>query len=133
VAQNSQNSYSSKPMLIRPGGLLLFYNAEGPLSLQAMTPKEIPKDLVPAKSEEVFAKGCQHGLSIPLSLAIRRQSLSGAWGKAGMGKAILKLKKEQPEIVGLYDVKIDMHTTSILGIYTRQCVEITGRGLLRLF
>jgi hypothetical protein len=36
--------------------------------------------------------------------------------------------KEKPEIRGIYDVKMDYHRISILGVYRRQCLLISARA-----
>jgi len=123
-----REGYQARPGLLRVGGFVLFYNAQGPLSSVPMTRRELPKDALP--SAEVFGKSCQHGLSIPLSASLRAQSISGAVGDGGYRKAVEKIRLAHPEVIGLYDVRIDHHTISILGIYKRLCVEVTARSLI---
>lgn len=111
------------------GGFIVFYNSQGPLSSVLMTRRELPPDAVPAA--EVFGKSCQHGLSIPISASLRSQSISGAVGDGGYRRAVENIRREHPDVIGLYDVRVDEHTTSILGIYKRLCVEVTARSLVR--
>ena len=114
--------------LIAPGGILLFFDSVGPMSYVTMTPKDLPADAIPAG--EVRGEGCQHSLSIPLGspLSPARQSISGAGGRGGFGKALRMIRERNPGLRGLYDVKVDDHVLSILGFYRRLCVEITARA-----
>lgn len=122
----AQEGSEARPALVPAGGLLLFYNSQGPLSFVTMTLRDLPPGAVLAG--EVKSRGCQHGLSIPIAANIRATSLSGAAGDGGYFKALRALKKERPELAGIYDVKVDLHLVSILGIYRRLCTEILARG-----
>ncbi len=106
----------------------MFFNSKGPLSFQTLTGSEIPKDAVDAGT--VKCTSCQHGVSIPVpGLGNGRSTnLSGAGGNGGFDKALANLKKDKPDLRGIYDVKIDMHQVSILGIYRRLCTEVSARG-----
>lgn len=125
------NAHESSPALITPkGSLLLYYNVEGPLNFSTLTPKNLPpgaQSLGPVKT-----KKCQYGLSLPLApgLAGLRggPSLSGAGGRSGLNKLMEELRRERPELTGIYDVKIDLHKTNILTLFSRYCVEITALG-----
>jgi hypothetical protein len=125
----ARETYQARPSLIPPGSLVLFYFSKGPLSSNPSTRKDLPPDAV--LGEQVFGKTCQYGLSVPLSLSLRSSSLSGAIGDGGYRKTIEKMKKDHPELLGLFDVKVDLHITSILGFYRRLCTEVTGQSLIR--
>jgi hypothetical protein len=124
----AQEDGTARIGLIRPGGILLFFDSVGPMSYVAMTPKDLPADAIPAG--EVFGKGCQHSVNIPLGSPLSRssQSISAAGGRGGYEKALKTLREGFPGLRGIYDVKIDEHTISILGFYRRVCAEITARG-----
>ncbi|MFA6317247.1 MAG: hypothetical protein WC943_07505 [Elusimicrobiota bacterium] len=115
-----------KPSLIRTGGIMLYYSAEGPLSFMTMTPGELPPGAVDAGP--VFGKTCQHGLSIPITPSWRPSTVSGAKGDSGFMKTLAGVMKAHPGLGGVYDVKVDLHITSILGFYRRTCTELTARG-----
>ena len=121
-------SYEAQIGLIPIGGFVIFYNSQGPLSYDTLTPKEIPRDA--DDIGEVKCEICQQGVSIPIlsSSGSRSTSISAARGDGGFGKALLSFRKEKPELRGIYDVKIDFHRISILGIYRRLCTEVTARG-----
>jgi hypothetical protein len=59
---------------------------------------------------------------------IRGTSVSGAAGDGGYRKALAAALNSGPGLAGIYDVKVDVHVISILGIYRKTCVEIVGRG-----
>ncbi len=119
-------TYRAKSGVLVMGGFLVFHDTEGPLSFVSLTHSELPTDA--QKIGPVFGKGCQHGLSIPLSASFDSTKISGAAGKGGARKALKKIREKHGEIRGLYDVKVDTHITSILGLYRRQCVEIHARA-----
>jgi len=119
-------SYRANGGVMGMGGILLFQNTEAPLSFVSLTEGELPPDAV--KTGPVRGKGCQHGLSVPLSASLRPTQISGAAGKGGTREALERIRENNGELRGLYDVKIDVHIIGILGLYRRQCVEIAARG-----
>ena len=124
-AQNLQ--YEANPGLIFVGFLIVFYDSEGPLSFQTMTPKDVPDDAV--LLGKVFGESCQHGLTIPIFFSFpSRVSVSAAKGNGSYKKAILDIKQKHPDLDGLYDVMVDIHRRSILTIYSRSCTIVTARG-----
>lgn len=106
------------------GGLLLYQDTEAPLSFVSLSRSELPADA--QIIGPVFGKGCQHGISVPLSASLRATQVSGAAGKGGTRKALVQIHEQVTDIRGLYDVKIDVHILMILGLYRRQCVEINA-------
>ena len=122
----AQEDEEASPDLMRVGGIMLFYDSQGPLSFVAATRRELPAGAVDIG--EVKASACQHGLSIPLSLSLRATNVSGAAGRGGFDKAMGRLKAERPELRGVYDLKVDAHVTSVLRIWRRLCTEVTARG-----
>ena len=81
--------------------------------------------MTPERSE---GNSCQHGLSIPVTASIRPTTVSGAAGNGGYNKTLAGILKARPDLAGIYDVKVDVHTISILGFYRRTCTEILARG-----
>jgi len=122
-----QESYEARPGLITLEGYVVFYNAQGPLSMVSMTRSELPKDAVP--SGKVEGKSCQHGLQIPLSATLWPTKVSGAIGDGGYRKVLSEIREDN-QIIGLYDVKVDQQIVSILGIYRRICTEVRAYGLV---
>ncbi len=127
AARAQDEGYLARPALLNPGGFMIYMNSEAPLSFLTMTPKEIPAgaEILPG---DVKGRSCQHGLSIPLGSPLKSQKISGAKGKGGYEKALKDLHKNHPGIRGIFDVKIDTHVLSILGIYKRTCTEIFARA-----
>lgn len=122
-----RQAYESKLGLINPGGFIVFFNSQGPLSYQTLTRGELPADI--ADLGEVECKSCQHGLSIPVPTSSSRStSVSGAQGDGSILKAMQSLKKTKPEAEGIYDVKVDMQRISVLGIYRRVCTLVNARA-----
>ena len=105
---------------------MLFYKSEGPLSFVTMTPKDRPAGA--RELGTVKGVSCQHGLSIPLAAQIRATSVSGGYGDGSFQKALQQIKKESPDMVGLYDVRADLRIFSLLGIYRKLCTEVTARA-----
>jgi len=122
----ARESYEAEPSLIQPGGLILFFNDQGPLSYASLTRK--PKDAIDVG--EVTCTSCQNAVSIPLltSLNGRNSSVAAALGNGGFDQALMSLKSEHPDLKGIYNVMVDVHRVSILGIFGRLCTEVTGRG-----
>jgi hypothetical protein len=124
----AREAYEARPGLLYPGGLVLFLNSQAPMSYESYSRGELPTDAV--LLGEVTGQGCQYGISLPLSLlsGTRAASLSGAAGNGGYKKAIHGIHAQYPQLRGLYDVKIDLHATIVLGIFSRLCTEIDARG-----
>jgi hypothetical protein len=118
--------YTASPSVIAPGGITVYYNTQGPLSFVSMTPGDLPPDVI--SIGEVQAYDCQYKLSIPLSLSLRATNISGVQGNGSFRKAMEGLRRTHPELAGIYDVKVDLHTISLLGIFQRLCTEISARG-----
>jgi hypothetical protein len=121
-----QESYEASPGLIRVGGLLVFLSVEGPLSYLTLTPKDVPADAV--RLGPVKGRGCQFALSTPAVGVSSLPRLSGAAGRGGFEKAIADIRSRHPELRGIYDVKVDDHLVGILGVFQRQCTEVTAQG-----
>ncbi len=124
-------AYEADVGLIFVGTFMLFYDSQGPLSYQTLTPRESPDGAV--LLGEVAGESCQHGVSIPIILSANdRFSVSGAKGDGSIKKALQDLRQNHPEVEGIYDVKIDVHQLSfLLGIYQRDCTEVVAQGFRR--
>ena len=121
-------TYEYNPDLISVEGYILLYDVQGPASYATSTPGELPANAV--KLGPVYARACQHGLSLPLTANLKSQSgkIGGALGNGGYLQALRNLKKERADIEGIYDVKVDLDEVRILSIYSRLCTVITARG-----
>lgn len=121
-----EDGTTANPGLISPGGMIVFYASEGPLSFSTLTPGELPPGARDAG--EVRGRSCQHGLAIPVTASIRPTTVSGAAGNGGYDKTVASILKARPDLAGIYDVKVDVQTLGILGFYRRTCTEILARG-----
>ncbi len=122
-------NYEASAGLISASGYVVFYNSQGPLSYNSMTPSEAPP--IRIDLGEVRCKSCQHSFSIPFTSILngnRSSSLSTAFGNGSFKKILEKLQLEHPGLTGIYDVKVDLHKISILGLYTKVCTEVTALG-----
>ena len=120
--------YEANPELINVDGYVVFFNSQGPVSYLSSTSGEIPAGAT--RMGNVHGQSCQHALSLPLSadLKTRSANIGGALGDGGYQQAFEKIKKDHPEIKGIYDVRVDMHEVRILSVYSKLCTEITARG-----
>ncbi|HAM34870.1 MAG TPA: hypothetical protein DEB40_04705 [Elusimicrobia bacterium] len=126
IAAGQEESSVASPGLIQPGGMMIFYASEGPLSFVTPTPGELPAGALDAG--EVRDRRCQHGLSIPIAAQLRPTTVSGAAGDGGYRRILEEILKKRPELAGIYDVKVDLRVLSILGFYRRTCTLILARG-----
>jgi hypothetical protein len=117
---------TADPDLIAPSGLVIFYDSAGPMSFVAMTPKDVPADA--RKIREVKGVACQYGLALPTALSINATNVSAYYGDGSYAKALREIKKKNPEVAGIYDVRVDLHVFSIFSFYHKECTEVTARA-----
>jgi len=122
----SEDGYEAFPDLIGTGGFILFYDSRGPLSFVSMTRRELPAGA--SVLDDVEGRACQYGVSIPISLDIRGPSVSGAYGRGGYEDALRAIREEHPDLTGVFDLRVDDRTTSVLGFFRRSCTEVVARG-----
>jgi len=123
----ARESYEARPALLSPGGMVLFYNSQAPMSYNLYTRRDLSKDSVDKGA--VSAQSCQFGLSIPIAATLRNSgNISGVVGDGGYAKALGELRRERKDITGIYDVKVDLHAMSVLGIFMKLCTEIHARA-----
>jgi hypothetical protein len=95
-----------------------------------------PRDVAPTPSQKAFGSSCHTTLTFPaspptpflgsgtvLSFVPLQQSFSIAVGSGGLIKAIAEARQSVHD-AQLYDVRIDVHTTSVLSLVRRDCVEV---------
>jgi len=114
--------------MIAPSGLVVYYDSSGPLSFVSMTPKDVPDGA--RKIPRVKGVACQRGIAAPSLLVGSTLDLSAYYGDGSYAKALRQIKKDNPEISGIYDVRVDLHMFSILGVYHSQCTEVTARAFV---
>ncbi len=123
------------PYVARPGVLAqgtVFEQASGPLSYRAPAGPDVGRA---APRATAYGESCQYGIILPLSAAAtffskptsddvgRIPPLGVVWGKGGYADAMAQAQRDA--VRGrLYDVRADLHVSSVLGIYIRNCVEV---------
>jgi hypothetical protein len=105
---------------------VIYYDSSGPLSFPSMTPKDVPKGVTTIR--EVKGRACQRGLAIPTAVSFNSTHIGIYFGNGGYGKALAQIKRRNPRVIGLYDVRTDVETFSILGVYQSLCTEVTARA-----
>ena len=81
AVQAQEEGTTAQPRLVNPGGIIVFYASEGPLSFATLTPGELPPGARDAG--EVRGLSCQHGLAIPVTASIMPATVSAAAGNGG--------------------------------------------------
>ena len=120
-------TYEANSGLIFVGFFMLYYDSQGPLSYQNSMVQEVPNDAI--LLGEVRGNSCQYGLSIPIPFsASDRISISGAKGDGSFREAIEDIRYRNPDLDGLYDVKVDIHRRSILTVWNRNCTIVVAQG-----
>ncbi len=119
-------TYTSQPSIVAPSGYFIIYDVQGTLSFEPSTHWELPKNITDMGN--VLGKSCAYALSIPISLALNATKVSGAYGENGYNKAVKNILKTRPDISGIYDVKVDTHIITVLGIFTRQCLLLSAHA-----
>ncbi|HXT00165.1 MAG TPA: hypothetical protein VN915_05785 [Elusimicrobiota bacterium] len=114
------------PGLQPASGLVLYYDSGAPMSFPSMTPKDVPAGVV--KLREVRGRACQRGLAVPIAANFNATNISAYYGNGSYAKAIAQIKKEHPEVIGIYDVRTDVEVFSILGFYKSLCTEVSARA-----
>lgn len=117
-------AWDAQPGLIPPGGFILFFESKGPLSYAAPTAQDLPADAKPVGA--VRGRGCQFRLALPL--LSRAALMTVARGEGGYEEAVERLRRDRPALRGLYDVKVDLHVTAVLGFFVRFCAEVEALG-----
>jgi hypothetical protein len=125
-ATGEEDEDSAFPGMQPASGLVLYYNSSGPLSFPSLTPKDVPGDA--RKIREVKGRACQRGLALPTSASFNATNVSAYYGNGSYAKALAQIKKEHPEVVGIYDVRTDLEVFSVLGFYRSLCTEVTARA-----
>lgn len=126
LTAHAQQTYEASPDLISIGGYVMFYDARGPLSFLPMTRRDLPRGA--RIGGEVHGHACSYGISIPIALSVNAIRVSGAYGMAGYEDALKKIHQAHPKLDGVFDVRVDDHTISVLGIFRRACTEVVARG-----
>ena len=108
--------------------LVVYQNSVGPLSYRSPPARS-------AFDREVRGEACQQALTLPVGLvwaAIKAGNtayapafLSGGWGEGGYAEALSAAQRSAPTS-HLANVRADLNTRIILGIWREQCVRVVA-------
>ena len=76
----------------------------------------------------VTGHSCQFSLSVPITASVRSSSFSGAIGNGTYNKILRTIAADHPGLLGIYNVKTDLHYISVLGVFGKLCTEVTAEG-----
>jgi len=117
--------------LYSAGSTLIFQDSAGPLSYRSTGKGSGP-------GRPVRGEACQSAITLPFGLlwaAVDAGSLANApaflgvgWRDGGYGKAVASANASAPGSQ-LIDVRADLHTKIVLGIWRQQCVEVTATAV----
>jgi len=122
--------YVARPRVLTSG--TVFELASGPTSYRAPGPRDVRRA---APHRNAYGESCQYGVVLPVSLAAavlsapasddvaRIPPLGVVWGKGGYADALAEAHRDAAGGM-LYDVRADIHFSSVLGVYVRKCVEV---------
>ncbi len=128
-AHADQDWYKARSTLMTPGSYFVaFYQTKGALSYQPMDGKDLPPNVIDAGNFQ--DKSCQYGISIPLSIAVNSTKISAHFGDGTYFKTLRKIQTKHPELAGLFDIKADLQTVSVLGLFAKECVIVAARGFM---
>jgi hypothetical protein len=86
----------------------------------------------------VRGEACQSALTLPIGLVVAAIKsgntayatafLSGGWGEGGYAEAVASASKSAPD-ARLVNVRADLNTRIILGIWRQQCVRVVASAV----
>lgn len=114
------------PLLALEGNV--FADLDGPVAYASPTPRDVAGA---SPDRQVKGEACLDAIALPLGYLVPLFTGSGspipslgvAWGDGGFRRALADAKASAPE-GHLYDVRADMHTRSILGVWIHHCLEV---------
>lgn len=117
--------------LYAAGTVLLYQDSVGPLSYRSVSGGAAP-------SRAVNGVACQSAITIPFGLiwAVAQSGspanaagfLGAGWGDGGYAKAVAAAQAAAPGS-RLTDVRADLRTRIVLGIWRQQCVQIAATAV----
>jgi hypothetical protein len=122
------------PVLPPPSAGTLAQSTTDGIQYRSALPRDVPqKD---AKPRIAFGSSCHttltspfsppapfYGSDVALQLLQLRQALQVEVGDAGFARAVEEAKRSVHD-APLYDVRVDLHTTSVLSVIRRDCLEV---------
>jgi hypothetical protein len=123
--------YGNGPGAIALPPIVVYQDSSGPLSYRAALGGG-------GVLRQVHGEACQSSLTLPVglvwaaiksgSIARAPASLSGGWGEGDYSTAVSRALADSPGM-RLSNVRADLRTRIILGVWRQQCVQITGEAV----
>lgn len=110
----------------------VYQGTTGPIQYRGAAIRDMK---VPAHPKEAYGEACSDAIYLPtapsspfpgsaiLANVANLPTIGAAWGDGGIVRA-LAAAKENARGGTLYDVRLDLHSLSILGIFHHDCVEV---------
>jgi hypothetical protein len=127
------------PVLPSPTGGTLFQGTTNGVQYRSALPRDVSHP--PSTPREAYGQSCTTTLTFPMSpstpfygsdVALQvlnlRQPLALIVGDAGFAAAVANAR-QSVQNAPLYDVRVDLHTITVLSLYRRDCLEIHASAL----
>ena len=111
----------------------VYQATKDPIQYRSPLPRDL--DATPARPREATGVACHTGIYLPtqqsspflgsqwLANAVSPANLGVLWGDAGVIRAMEEAKANAGGGT-LFDVRLDVHSISVLGIFHRDCLEV---------
>jgi hypothetical protein len=122
------------PVVPSPSGGTIYQGTTDAVQYRSALPRDVTHPAAPPR--EAYGSSCRTSLTFPISpptpfygsstalqILPLRQPLAILAGNAGFASALAKARQSVQESP-LYDVRVDLHTISVLGLVRRDCLEV---------
>jgi hypothetical protein len=122
------------PVVPSPSGGTIYQGTTDAVQYRSALPRDATHPGAPTR--EAYGSSCRTSLTFPtspptpfygsstaLQVLPLRQPLAILAGNAGFASAMARARQSVQE-ASLYDVRVDLHTISVLGIVRRDCLEV---------
>lgn len=115
---------------------VVFQNGTGTTNYHAPTFADLPRNI---EVRDVQGRACESGLQVPwgaltepAGAALDWMFASVGWGNSGYQRALREAAGQVAPDALLYDVRADLQTISVLGIWRQQCLIVTASAVTRM-
>ena len=129
------------PVTPSPSGGTLYQGTTDGVQYRSALPRDVK--LAPGPPRQATGLACRTSLALPpdpptpfygsnyaVQLLALKQPFYILWGDAGFATAMEDAQRSVQN-APLYDVRVDMHTTTVLSILRRDCLEIHAAAAAR--
>jgi hypothetical protein len=125
-------SCATPPMPIHVPDGTIYEGTSGPIQYRGHAIRDLT---VPARPREAFGEACRFGIYLPsapsspflgsavIANVANLPTLGVAWGDGGIIRA-LAAARASAHGAEIYDVRLDVHSIQVLGIFHHDCVEV---------